>query len=158
MKTVTDEIELALNLFNKRYKIEDKLKNLGVVRSNRFVADFGEWLACKLYNGTLSKDKNEKGWDFKANGIKYQVKTHHKAEKNKSAYSLIKDLDFPVLIFELIPNYRVKSIYYITTHELSKLNKEGHLVEKRNRFNLKWRYCKNITDKFRENFPSIFSS
>lgn len=56
------------------------LKQLGVLRNSKdFTGQLGEWLASNIYGGTLSDNGIEKYWDFEANGLKYQVKTHAKA-------------------------------------------------------------------------------
>jgi len=151
-----NEIELALTLFNLRHHIEKTLKDLGVVRTHKFISDFGEWLACKLFNGTLASNPNEVAWDIEANGIKYQVKTHHKAETTPAQWSKIKTLEYPVIIFQLKKDYKVNNVYFITKDRLQDIFKPADNQQNQNEFILRWSECENIDERFINDYPFLF--
>ncbi len=148
-----NEIELALTLFNLRHHIEKTLKDLGVVRTHKFISDFGEWLACKLFNGTLALNPNEVDWDIEANGIKYQVKTHHKADTTHAQWSKIKTSEYPTIIFQLKTDYKVKNIYFITKQRLQVLFDR---TNNQSKYRLQWSECDNISERFINDYPFLF--
>jgi hypothetical protein len=51
-----------------------ELKRLGVIRSNKWHSEFGEWLVSQLLEVRRSDNRNQQGVDLKEQG--YQVKTH----------------------------------------------------------------------------------
>jgi len=53
----------------------EKLKSLGVIRSEKWVADYGEWLVTKLFGGELANSRTQEGWDVKISDRKVQVST-----------------------------------------------------------------------------------
>ena len=66
------------------------LQELGVIRSRKFVSDYGEWIVCQLFGGRVAKSKTQRGWDVLANDERIQVKTHSKAFDNPNRWSSIK--------------------------------------------------------------------
>jgi len=50
-------------ILNTIVNAHDQLRQLGVIRSQRFVADYGEWLVETIFRGVRSTNKIEKHWD-----------------------------------------------------------------------------------------------
>jgi len=63
-------------LLKEYTKIIDKLKEGGIIRSSKLVADYGEYLASKKLKLTLEKNPTNKGHDaIDSKGKKYEIKT-----------------------------------------------------------------------------------
>ncbi len=57
------------------FKMPQKLKDAGIVRSKKILGDIGEFLCTKVYsNLELASQKNQKGYDATRNGKKIQIK------------------------------------------------------------------------------------
>lgn len=150
------EISEALELFNEIYNIEEELRHKKIIRSNKVKEDYGEWLAAKLFNGEISENRNEAGWDIDVNGIRYQVKTHRKGDGNNAQWSTIKTFEFHVLIFQLNPNYTIKNLFRIIPEKLTELYNSGNLLEVRGGYRLRWNLCDTINDQFKNDYPYLF--
>lgn len=151
-----NELEIAVNLFKMRFTTEEILRNMNVVRSHKITEDYGEWLATRLFDGVLAENPNQVGWDFEANGIQYQVKTHHKAETTPARWSKLKTLDYSTIIFQLNPNYTIKNIFFISNHHLSDLNNQSALPLEGDKFTLHWSKCEKINEQFIDKYPFLF--
>lgn len=69
-------------------KIKDESKKLDVIRSERFIGEFGEWFAEEFTGAKRAKSTSQSGWDLiDRNGIKFQVKTHAKGENNTARWT-----------------------------------------------------------------------
>lgn len=64
-----------------------KLRELGVIRSQKLVSDLGEWIVATLLGGSLAGSKTQKGWDVECAGQRVQVRSHAKSENNPNQWS-----------------------------------------------------------------------
>lgn len=55
--------------------VRNRLHELDVIRSEKLLADLGEWFVEVICKGKRSSNKTEKGWDVEADDRKIQVKT-----------------------------------------------------------------------------------
>ena len=67
----------------------DTLRRLSVVRSRKWVADYGEWLVAAAFCGTIAESKTQTGWDVRTATERIQVKTHSKAFDNPNRWSAV---------------------------------------------------------------------
>lgn len=65
------------------------LRSLGVTRSQRVIADYGEWVVATLYRGHLAESRTQTGWDVASGRHRFQVRTHAKAATNKAAWTAV---------------------------------------------------------------------
>lgn len=81
---------------------KNKLKSLGVLRSERLVGEFGEWFAEQLISGERAISTTQSGWDIICNEKKYQVKTHAKSDSTGARWTewkyTKKEFDFLILL------------------------------------------------------------
>lgn len=152
-----NELEIAVNLFKMRFTTEELLRNMRVIRSHKITEDYGEWLAVKLFGGVLAENPIQEGWDIEADGIRYQVKTHHKAEGNTAQWSKLKTLEYSTIIFQLRPNYTIKNVYLISNLGLLDLLNQDELQRDGNQYKLYWSKCENINNRFIDNYPFLFN-
>jgi hypothetical protein len=111
-KNIISEIDRYLN-------VKLKLENLKVIRSQRILPDFSEWLASELFNCTIAKNKNEKGWDMSNLLGKYQVKHHCKSITNKNRWTTISNYNFDFLVIIIFSDrMRIKELYLIDKKSL----------------------------------------
>ena len=100
------------------------LAELGVVRSQRLIADFGEWFGCQLLGVELASSRTQAGWDIGTSNRRIQVKTHAKAATNRARRTTLNkdELDFDeLLIIVLNEDYRIRSIYLIPHADVLRL-------------------------------------
>lgn len=85
---------LVRNLLDKLYESKTALLQLGVLRSERFTGELGEWLAETAYKGKRAKGTTQKGWDIEAveSGVRslIQVKTHAKGKRNIARWTEVR--------------------------------------------------------------------
>jgi hypothetical protein len=109
----------------------ERLRSLGVIRSQKVVSDIGEWLAATLLGGNLADSKNQKGWDITCGKAHIQVRTHAKAGTNKNRFTRVADVcagqdDLAVVV--LSPRFLVDRIFVVPNHEVrERANKKGAL-------------------------------
>jgi len=72
-----NEEKLAIHNF---FKSVEKLQELGVIRSSKYLGDIGEFLASKKLGLTLVKSQRQKDFDALTNDQKYQIKFHNAKE------------------------------------------------------------------------------
>lgn len=96
------------------------LKAMGVIRSRKFLSDFGEWFVAAVYNGCLAEGTTQEGWDVMVAEQKVEVKTHSKAPDNPNLWSAVKDPDkFDVLVVLVLDEqYKIRAIYRVPQEEL----------------------------------------
>ena len=96
------------------------LKKLRVVRSQKVLPDFCEWLVAEIYGGERLKSRCHPGYDVVVGSEKIQVKHAAKAEDNPNRWSTINDPEkFDSLVFVILSTtYRVKEFYKIPSSEL----------------------------------------
>ena len=96
------------------------LKAMGVIRSRKFLSDFGEWFVATVYNGCLAEGTTQEGWDVMVAEQKVQVKTHSKGPDNPNHWSAVKDPDkFDVLVVLVLDEqYKIRAMYRATKEDL----------------------------------------
>lgn len=130
---MTQDQEFALTQYFDSLK---RLREVGVLKNSKdFTGQLGEWLASSIYNGRLSDNGIQPYWDFCANGLKYQVKTHAKAATTNRTSTDIKmnpaaDVDQVVIII-FDENYKLQCIYNAPYKECLPLIKNGSLSWKK---------------------------
>jgi hypothetical protein len=138
-----DEVFLKVrNCLNQLTDLAKELQALGVIRSQKIVSDYGEWIACRLLKGTPSDSRTQKGWDIKVGDKHIQVKTHAKAQTNRTRWTPIpKTPDFhELLIIVLSPKYLVSDIFLVPVKDCKTLrDKSGNY----------WKLSWNKIDEFR---------
>jgi hypothetical protein len=116
-------------LLDSIYKAKVKLKQKGVLRSERFTGELGEWLAECAYGGKRAKATSQKGWDItltNKNGSQLlQVRTHAKGKTNTAAWTEIKpdsiELFDRLIIIVLSDDFFIKEWYDIPKESLRRL-------------------------------------
>ena len=96
------------------------LKDLDVLRSQKILSDFSEWLIARIYHGEIAYSRTQTGWDVMVDSERIQVKAHAKAESNPNRWSTITDpskFDSLVLLI-LSSTYKVREFYKISSNEL----------------------------------------
>jgi len=111
-----------------------ELRNLGIYQNKRdFTSQLGEWLVETLFEGKRAINGNQKYWDIETKSDKIQVKTHSKANTNKTRWSSIKydehaDVDFVVIVV-FSQEYQLKEIYRIPwSNCLELINKDKNIL------------------------------
>lgn len=123
-----DKIKNIITALNNYLNSVNKLKKLKVVRSQKVLSDYSEWLCCNLFSCSISNNKNEPGWDISDTKSKYQVKHHCKASQNKNRWTTIKNYNFDFLILIIFTeSLKIKELYKINKSSLVKL-KDGDRV------------------------------
>lgn len=103
---------------------QETLQRLGIIRSQRLVADFGEWFAAQLLSMSLCTSRTQHGWDLEAPGKRVQVKTHAKAETNRARRTTLRKdvLEFDDLaVIVLTSTYRVRAVYLVPREAVESL-------------------------------------
>lgn len=120
------------------------LEHLGVVRSERFTAEVGEYIASQLFSHERARTTSNKGWDLQSRcGEKIQVKAHAKGPANRCSTTYIQDFDlFDTLIIVVMTwDYRIKAVYRMPKAEAEK---RSTMKPKDRRFELPWRLCEEF--------------
>jgi hypothetical protein len=72
---------------------KNTLRERGVIRSERFTGELGEWLVETAHRGQRAKGTTQKGWDIKlgcdGNSTRLQVKAHAKGNNNPARWTNI---------------------------------------------------------------------
>jgi hypothetical protein len=116
-------------LLNTLFETKAVLRELGVIRSERFTGELGEWLGEIAYNGKRATVTSQKGWDVEAaeNGIKsfLQVKAHAKGKNNNARWTEIDpnslELFDRLIIIVLSDDYFIKQWLDIPKESLRKI-------------------------------------
>jgi len=111
-------------LLRTLYETKASLRELGVLQSERFTDELGEWLVEKAYNGTRVDSTSQPGWDVIATEggreIRLQVKAHAKGKKNNARWTEIHADSLAhfdrLVIVVLSDDYFIKEWYDIPTH------------------------------------------
>ena len=74
-------------LLEKLSTARNTLTSLGVIRSQKVIPDFAEWLVAQIFGGSLAPSKTQENWDVKVGTEKVQVKEHAKARDNRNRWS-----------------------------------------------------------------------
>ena len=105
------EIRIILDLLAKS---KQRLRDLGVIRSERLVGEIGEWFFTAIYGGERAPSTTQKGWDVKLNGKKIQIKTHAKGDKNNARWTVVEfngDEFDELVIIVFTKEYYLKEFY-----------------------------------------------
>jgi len=102
----------------------EKLRSLGVIRSQKVVGDLGEWLVAQVFGGEIAASKGNADWDVIADGERIQVKAHAKAADNSTRWT-----GFPkppagvdaIAVVVFSPAFRVLELYKVPAEELGRL-------------------------------------
>ena len=119
-------------LLNKYTHINEILKNAGIVRTGKVVADYGEYVASKRLNLTLAGSSGNKGYDaLDANGKKYEIKTRKATAWNKPTIFPVKQNQLSIIDFliyvEFDNEWNLIKLLKIPTKEVIK-NKYNKVV------------------------------
>ena len=107
-------------------EIGKNLRSFGVIRSQRIIPDYGEWIACRILGASLADSRTQKGWDVEIAGKRIQVKTHAKALTNRAHRTPIPNHPEynELLIVVLTPCYLVSKIFRVPVEDVKRLRKE----------------------------------
>lgn len=76
------------------YKTKEALRQKGVIRSERFTGELGEWLVEVAYEAERAAATSQRGWDVKERSAGksslLQVKTHAKGKKNGARWTEVR--------------------------------------------------------------------
>lgn len=130
-KTLKSDVSQISDALERWCSAISDLKNLGVVRSQKVLSDFSEWLVTEIYAGERPRSRAHPGYDVLAGSEKIQVKAHAKSEENPNRWSTIKDLEkFDTLVLLILSTtYKVQEFYRISSKELRpflRADKEGY--------------------------------
>lgn len=108
-----------------------RLRTLGVIRSQKIVGDVGEWIAAALFGGRIAEAKNQKGWDLACDMGNIQVRAHAKSEDNRTSWTSIaglpndcKELAVVVLTHEL----KISRVFRVPTAEAKRRARKERLA------------------------------
>jgi hypothetical protein len=104
----------------------EALESLGVVRSQRTVADYGEWLAAEILSLPICTSRTQKDWDLELTGRRVQVKTHAKASTNRARRTPISKTPLAydeLAIVVLTPTLRLREFYLLPRVAVEQLAK-----------------------------------
>ena len=114
-------VRIALDVLSMA---KQRLRELGVLRSERVTGEIGEYFACELFGYTRAVTTSNKGWDLLGpKGQKIQVKSHAKGPGNRCRKSEINDLSQfdELVIIVMSPEYRLHEVYRISSRQVSLL-------------------------------------
>ncbi len=118
-----DEVIKALD--NMHAALET-LRYLGVIRSQEWTADYGEWLVAKLFGSDLAESRTQSGWDIKIDGKKVQIRTSFIPQKGPRYTRCKVSEDFDELVVVgLTENMRIGKMYRIDKERLKPLIRNG---------------------------------
>ena len=104
----------------------EKLRALGVIRSQKWTADYGEWLVAKLFASDLAESCTQSGWDIEIDGKKVQIRTSFIPQKGPRYTRCKVNEDFDELIVVgLTEKMRIGKIYHIDKERLKPLIRNG---------------------------------
>jgi hypothetical protein len=103
-----------------------KLRSLGVIRSQKWTADYGEWLVGKLFGSDLAESRTQSGWDIEIGGKKVQIRTSFIPQKGPRYTRCKVSEDFDELVVVgLTENMRIGKMYRIDKERLKPLIRNG---------------------------------
>ena len=95
---MSDDLKIK-NAINKFFESAKELKNLGVIDSDRYLGDIGEYIFTKTTLGAaLEANKRTKGHDSTFDGKKYQVKLNNSPTKTNINIGNTNEYDILILI------------------------------------------------------------
>jgi hypothetical protein len=117
--------EVIEALVNLHASIE-KLRSLGIIRSQKWTADYGEWLVAKLFKGDLAESLTQSGWDIEIDGKKVQIKTSFIPQKGPryTRCNISKYFD-ELIVVGLTKKMRIGKMYRIDKECLKPIIRNG---------------------------------
>lgn len=100
----------------------DALSRDSVIRSQRFVGDFGEWIASQVLSMNICGNLTQRGYDLVSAGTTVQVKTN--ARGGRASRTILKDstMEFDELaIVILTRTYRLRAMYRVSRADVGRL-------------------------------------
>lgn len=125
------------------------LRGAGIIRSTRFVGDIGEWYVATLYDGELSSNQAQKGWDVleRSTGARLQVKTQTFDPKNQWNYlTSAPELFDRLIVVILTQTFNIRDLYDIPSEKVRDVVRIGKENRPIYRFNdlAPWRVQINV--------------
>lgn len=118
-------MEEVIKAIKKLHDSVEKLKNLGVIRSEKWVSDYGEWLVTKLFGGELASSRTQEGWDVKIADRKVQVRTSF-VPRSGGYTRCDPEKEFDELIaVGLTDSMKIDRMYRISKEKLMNLIQDG---------------------------------
>lgn len=115
----------VLSEINKICDAIEKLEDLDVIRSRKWVPDYGEWLVKQIYNAKLATSKTQSGWDLIINGKKVQVKNSFVPDKGSRYTEYNKKHHFDeLIIIGFSKNLKIVEMYRISFTNLIPISKK----------------------------------
>lgn len=94
----------------------DRLRRMGVIRTERTIADYVEWMVARRLHLKLSENTIQEGFDaMDREGKRYQIK-YRLHTKGATGFDNVhpRELDFLVCAFLDKRTYRIRSAYKVT--------------------------------------------
>lgn len=113
-------------------RILGTLRENGVIRTNRVVADYGEYIASKNLGLSLNKSPSQKGYDATdAQGRKYQIKARKDMPYNKATIfpadlNKLDDVDYLIYV-GFSDDWKVRDLLKIPKNEI-RPNKHNRVI------------------------------
>lgn len=112
----TDHLK-ARKLLDTIAQAKMALQSMGVIRSERFTGELGEWMAEVAYNAQRAEGTSNPDWDLSVPSTNeyLQVKTHAKGSENNAKWTALKTQSVKsfnrLIIIVLTPDYYIKKWY-----------------------------------------------
>lgn len=99
------------------------LRSLGIIRSQKFGADFAEWLIAELFKGRLADNKTQQGWDVLAEDKRISVKSHAKAQTNNTRWTDVGNLSLcdRMAIVVMTEDFLVRELYALPSADADRI-------------------------------------
>ncbi|MBL7075262.1 hypothetical protein ISS37_08515 [candidate division KSB1 bacterium] len=140
------KIKVVLSLLDKYNKIEERLKELKIVRTRKVIPEIGEWYVSILFNYKINTNPSEKGFDCidPKTGKKIEVKTIRKSESNPVGCWLSKDkverqIFNELIILRLGDNFRIRQLFKLDRDDISE---ENFSLLSSKKYNMSWNSLK----------------
>jgi len=108
----------------------ENLRALGAIRSQKLVADLGEWVVASLLGGKIADSRTQEGWDVECEGERVQVRSHAKSEDNPNQWSRVPNNPAQcdaLLIVVFSERLRVEQILRVPISEATRRASNGRL-------------------------------
>ena len=143
-------------LLDQFFEVKKSLQKCGVIRSERFTGDLGEWLVATAYKGRLASSATQIGWDVEAtivgNNFKLQVKTHAKGKNNNARWSAIKKESLERELFDYLIIVVMSDDYFIQDwFEIPRSSLKNILVQSGNSWIVRW----DSIESYRANWKGL---
>jgi hypothetical protein len=132
-----EDIDKIALVFKAYKELKRALREAGISNSEgNILSEIGEWLATQIFGGLRASKSNQRHCDINYDGVRRQVKTHAKAEKNRTRWTLLnypEDAQIDELIIIIFTSDLVlKEIYKIPWADVQPK------ISKRKKPNIAW--------------------